>query len=170
MIDYDLIIAGDLDHQTLTRAWKILNGNGQELIQTLRVHLCTPGGDCAIWTALIDILSPWRDSELVTIAMGEVCSGGVPILASGTRGRRGIYRNTMIGLHEPYLSETTPDPAVQASEMRIAESMKARFYNLLAEHTDHRACWWRRRLTGQSMIWIDAKEAIKWGLADKVLG
>lgn len=166
--DHVMLLTGELGMEQVTSVWKYtqLKKTG-----TLRLYLCTEGGEVSSWTAIIDLLSDIRArDQLVTVAMGEVCSGGVPILAYGTPGRRGIYRHTMIGLHEPYLTSTTPDPAVLRAEVKTLESMRDRFYTLMAQLTQRRPSWWRHRLAGQSLIWIDAKEAIRWRLADVVLG
>ena len=139
--------------------------------EELTVYLCTPGGEFAAWAGIVDLLSDLREQgNLVTVAVGEVCSGGIPILAAGSPGRRGVFRHAMLGLHEPFLGETTADPAVQSAEVRCLESMRQRFYNMMAEFTTHTAKWWRKQLTNQSMLWIDAKQAVRWGLADHVLG
>ncbi|NIN65438.1 MAG: hypothetical protein GTO63_12225, partial [Anaerolineae bacterium] len=165
-----MMITGELEMRHVELLWKTLHAEHVDC-ETVRLSLCTPGGDFSAWAGIIDLLEPVRSAgQLVTIAVGEVCSGGVPILASGTPGRRGVYRHTMLGLHEPYLACTTDDPAVQASDMKLLDSMKARFYNLMAEYTRHRAKWWRDRLAAKSLIWIDAKQAVRWGIADKVLG
>lgn len=163
-----MFLCGDLGNSAIIRVATFRNENEDFDLQLV---LCTPGGEFSSWCGIIDLLSGHRaKGDLSTVAVGEVCSGGVPILASGCRGRRGIFRHAMIGLHEPFLEHITADPAVQASEMRLLESMRARYYNMFAEFTPHTVKWWRARLANQSMLWIDAKEAIKWGLADVILG
>ncbi len=162
-----ILLCGELNHAAVQYVWDQVNNDIDRGIVTI----CSPGGEFAAWSAIIDVLDAWRSSDaLCTVGMGEVASGAVPILASGTPGRRGIYRHAMVGLHEPYLDETTADPAVQASEVRIIAAMKDRFYNLLAEYTNNRPSWWRKRLAGKSMVWIDAQQAIKWRIADRILG
>jgi ATP-dependent protease ClpP protease subunit len=166
----DIMVCGELNHEVVNDVWYTALHQEPRADQ-VTLYLCSPGGEFAAWSAVIDLLSTYRDCEqLCTVGMGEVASGAVPILASGSPGRRGIYRHAMVGLHEPFLDETTPDPAVQSSEMRIIEAMKARFYNLLAEYTNNRPSWWRKRLAGQSMVWIDARQAVRWRIVDHVLG
>lgn len=165
-----ILLCGELNHDQVQRMWEMVSVPPHP-IEKLTVEICSPGGDFAAWSAIIDMLSDVRDQGcLVTVGLGEIASGAVPILASGTPGRRGVYRHAMVGLHEPYLDETTPDPAVQASEVRIIAAMKDRFYNLLAEYTNNRPSWWRKRIAGKSMVWIDAQQAVKWRIADRILG
>lgn len=166
--EHAILLTGELGMDHVKTIWRRtqLRSSGP-----VKLYLCTEGGDLAAWVAIIDMLSELHErGDLVTVGMGEVCSGGVPILAYGSPGRRGIYRHTMIGLHEPYLTSTTADPAVLRAEVKTLESMRDRFYTLMARLTQRRPSWWRKRLSGQSLVWIDAKEAIRWRLADVILG
>jgi ATP-dependent Clp protease protease subunit len=166
----DILLCGELNHEMVSDAWYMVFKKEPDPHQ-ITMWLCSPGGEFAAWSALIDLTSSWRDQgQLCTVGIGEIASGAVPILAAGTPGRRGIYRHAMVGLHEPYLDETTADPAVQANEMRTIAAMKDRFYNLLAEYTNNRPSWWRKRIAGKSMVWIDAQQAVKWRIVDRILG
>ena len=162
-----LVMAGELNYSLLQTVLHNLQ-HFQE--KKLEVIIATEGGDEIVWLALIDIFSKWRkENNLMTIGLGEVCSGGIPILASGNAGQRFAFRHTMFGLHLPFLTDTVADPGVQATNQALFTALADRFINLLMEFTGKRRKFWRDLLWGKSMVWIDAKQAKKWRIIDEIL-
>jgi ATP-dependent Clp protease protease subunit len=149
-----------------TEAPMVLGGAGQ----TYSLSVCSPGGDCHVYGAIVDLLSPIADAGLLqTIALGQCCSGAPLIVASGNKGQRYSYRNTSWMLHEPYRAEFTEDSGAQAAEIRDLESTRDRYYNLLCEFTGRTRRFWRHRVQGKSLYFFDAKEAKRCGLVDEVI-
>ena len=90
------------------------------------------------------------------------------LLAAGTAGKRFLLTNSRILLHQPLISGVLEGPATDLDiQAREIIRVRKRIYEILAGHT------------GQSIErieadcdrdrWFDSGEAIKYGLADKVL-
>jgi len=167
-----LKVLGELTNETVSvmvDAYYSLLNSAEEEDANLSVVVSSGGGNSDVYCCFVDLFSWWRDRRRVeTLALGEVMSGASLIVAAGSRGHRVSMAHTLFGLHEPYLAETTADPAVFDSEKRGLQSAVDRFYSLLEDLTDTQARTWRRRLHGKSMVIFDAKQALKWNLIDKV--
>ena len=165
-----LKIVGDLNDETISTmvdAYYKMNNRSKE--DVLSAVVCSGGGNSDVYCCFVDLFSWWRKrGQIETLALGEVMSGASLIVAAGSRGYRISMHHTLFGLHEPYLNETTADPAVFDSEKRNLQSATDRFYSLIAELTDTSERTWRRRLHGKSLVVFDAKQALKWNLIDKV--
>lgn len=160
----DLLIVGALNHETIRSLYRHYTPG-----EPFYLSVCTQGGDADVWLTAVDLLGTARTGgELYTCGFGEVLSGGPLLVAMGSPGCRRAGRHTLFGMHEPYLTGVTEDPAAQACEFRMIESMKDRFYNLLAEITPHTKRFWRNRLHNQPMLYFDAQDACKMGLIDEV--
>jgi ATP-dependent Clp protease, protease subunit len=136
----------------------------------VNVVVASEGGNSDVYSVFIDCTRRHRDAgSLLTLAAGEVYSGAPIIVAAGSPGKRCSYEHCLFGLHEPYLQETTGDPAVLKSELQMLQSTIDRFYTILSELTGTTVKTWRSRLSGKSMVGFDAKQALRWGLIDKII-
>ena len=135
----------------------------------LNVVISSEGGNSDVFCVFVDLFSDLRKrGKVETLAVGEVMSGAPLIVAAGSPGRRIAMKHTLFGLHEPFVSEVTDDPAVQLDEMRTLQSTVDRFYSLLSELTGTSVRTWRNRIHGRSLVTFDAKQAQKWGIVDSV--
>lgn len=157
-------IIGEICQPTLVNIVKLMHGSG---VDSLRVLVHSGGGDLSVSSALIDILRPLQEAgSLETLGLGEAYSAAPLILAAGSPGKRMAYRNCVLGLHEPYLSDVGE---VTAEHVRMWQATSDRFFNLLSELTGRRVSFWRRRLAGGSMQFYGAREAVRLGLIDLVV-
>lgn len=153
-----LLVAGEIGPESLKALWEFLGeANARE------VWLCSGGG---VWTDALAMIDLIRMAALETVAVGEVASSAAVILAAGAR--RFITPSTMVGLHEPSWGGLGEVSGMWSQNRAAMDSTIDRFYSLLGALTKHTPKWWRERLNGHGMIWLDAKEAVKWGLADEV--
>jgi ATP-dependent protease ClpP protease subunit len=142
----------------------------QKICGPILVAVNSEGGNSDVYSTFLDCSRRHRRAGVLeTLAVGEVYSGATVIVASGSAGKRYSYEHALWGMHEPYLPETTGDPAVLQSEIRMLQSTVDRFYSIIAELTKTSVATWRRRLKGQSMVSFDAKQALKWKLIDSII-
>jgi ATP-dependent Clp protease protease subunit len=64
----------------------------------IRIILCTPGGEVTGVYILLDAMDMCT-SDIQVIAQGQCSSGGVFILAHGTKGKRLVYPRTKLFIH-----------------------------------------------------------------------
>lgn len=164
-----IFLFGELTMPRLTRDVldAVVNPEGVHLV----LWLSGPGTDAPVYRALHGMLRHYRaDDRLETRAVGDVESGYVILATLGSPGLRFAHRYAIFGLHEPYLSAVTEDPAAQAVERAALEKERKYFYDLLAELTGRQRAWWRRRLKGKSMLYLEPHEAKRAGLVDDIFG
>jgi ATP-dependent Clp protease protease subunit len=90
------------------------------------------------------------------------------LLAGGTSGKRYLLSNSRVLLHQPLISGVLEGPATDLDiEAREILRLRSRLYKILAGHTGQ----------DQEKIeadcdrnkWLEANEAIDYGLADSIL-
>jgi ATP-dependent Clp protease protease subunit len=130
------------------------------------LYINSPGGIISSGLALYDAMQGAR-SDISTVCMGQAASMGAIILCSGAAGKRYIWPNARVMIHQPLLSGSlfgaASDIQIQAEEMlRVREEIN----RILAKHT-------QKKIT-QIMDdtdrdkFMNAKEALTYGIVDKI--
>jgi ATP-dependent Clp protease protease subunit len=133
----------------------------------IHFYINSPGGSITAGLAIYDTMQFLR-CDVATYCIGQAASMAAWLLAGGHEGKRYLLGNNRVLLHQPLLSGQLIGPAtdldIEAQEML---RLRARMYDILAKHT------------GQSPekvekdcdrnLWLNATEAIEYGLADRVL-
>lgn len=131
----------------------------------IKVLVTTPGGMVDVGFAIHDIFR-FVASPVYTIGAGFVASMGVPIMLSAPKERRFALPNTRFMMHQP-----STGAAGQASDIRITAQeilkVRERLNQLISEETGQPI----EKVAQDSDrdYWIDADEAVKYGLITKVV-
>ena len=135
--------------------------------EDITFYINSPGGSISAGLAIYDAMQ-FAKSEIRTICMGQAASFGAVLLAAGTKGKRDIWENARVMIHQPLIMGNmvgvASDIEIQAEEMlRIKGIMNG----ILAKHT------------GQSVEKIEkdtdrdnflsANDTVEYGLADNVI-
>ncbi|MDH4263491.1 MAG: ATP-dependent Clp protease proteolytic subunit [Spirochaetia bacterium] len=127
----------------------------------------SPGGVISSGMAVFDIMS-MISSPVYTITMGMAASMGALLFAAGKKGHRYMFQHARVMIHQPLISGQIVAPAIDI-KIHADEIKKTRLElnRILSE------------ATGKSMdqiqkdtdrdYWLNAEEAIKYGIADKTL-
>ncbi len=90
------------------------------------------------------------------------------LLAGGKAGKRFLLANNRILLHQPLITGILEGPATDLEiEAKEILRLRARLYDILAKHTDQKPE--KVEKDCDRNLWFDAEEAIKYGLADRIL-
>lgn len=130
-------------------------------------YINSPGGSISAGLAIYDAMQ-FAKSDIRTVCMGQAASFGAVLLAAGTKGKRDIWENARVMIHQPLIMGNmvgvASDIEIQAEEML---RIKGILNGVLAKHT------------GQSVEKIEsdtdrdnflsAKETVEYGLADNVI-
>lgn len=104
--------------------------------------------------------------DVITVAMGMAASMGSVILAGGAKGKRYALPHTEIMIHQPLGGAEG-----QATEIRLAAEHILRtgetLYTILAKHTGQPIEKIRQDCDRDNFM--DAKQALKYGLIDKII-
>jgi len=136
--------------------------------QQITIMLNTPGGDGAAMWQLIDNMCLCQ-IPICTMGFGQVASAGIFILAAGDKGLRYISPNTMLMSHQYSTGYGGKEHELQSAvkEVSIISEMMMAHY---IKHTGKSETYIRKHLLPASDCYLTPAEAVKHGIADKILG
>lgn len=131
----------------------------------IQLYINSPGGEVTAGLAIYDTMK-YIKSDVSTICVGMAASMGAVLLASGTKGKRFALPNADIMIHQPSGGAQGMASDIEITAKKIIETKK-QLNKILAE------------ATGQSLKvierdtdrdrWLNAEEAMKYGLVDQVI-
>jgi len=131
----------------------------------ITIYINSPGGFTGDGWALVDVMEKCRCS-IKTIGVGEICSMALPILLAGTQGRRYISKRAFVMIH-PVSIGTNDYVSFVKSRILNAEQYEKLYDDYVLDRSDL-----PKKILEEAKAkekWLTAKEAIKYGLADKEL-
>jgi ATP-dependent Clp protease protease subunit len=166
--DRIIFLGGPIDDTTanLIIAQMLFLSN-EDAKKDIHFYINSPGGAITAGLAIYDTMQFLR-CEVATYCVGQAASMGAVLLAGGHPGKRFLLASNRVLLHQPLISGQLIGPATDLDiEAKEILRLRARLYDILANHT------------GQSTekvekdcdrnLWLDAAEAIEYGLADRIL-
>lgn len=141
----------------------------QDTEKDIALYINSPGGSISAGLAIYDTMQ-YIKCDVSTICLGMAASMGAFLLAGGTKGKRFALPNSEILIHQPAIHGNGIQG--QATEIQIVsehlQKIKQRTNKILAENTGR---------TVEELIrdterdnYMSAKEALEYGLIDKVMG
>lgn len=130
-------------------------------------YINTPGGSITAGMAVYDTMQ-LITSPVTVVVTGMAASMGSILLSGAKKGRRLLYPHSRVLIHQPLISGRFIGPAtdinIQAQEM---EKLRAELNQILADASGQPL----ERITRDTDrdFYLNAKEAIEYGLADKVV-
>ncbi len=138
---------------------------GQDPDKDIHLYINSPGGSISAGMAIYDTMN-FIKCDVSTICIGMAASMGSFLFAAGAKGKRLVLPNSEIMIHQP-LGGTKG----QASDIKIQADhilfIRNRMNRLLAEMTGQPIEVIERDTDRDN--WMTAEEAVKYGLADKVV-
>jgi ATP-dependent Clp protease protease subunit len=133
----------------------------------IHFYINSAGGSITSGLAIYDTMQFLR-CDVATYCIGQAASMAAVLLAGGKTGKRFVLANSRVLLHQPLIAGVLEGPATDLDiEAKEILRLRSRLYNILAQHT------------GQSPekvekdcdrnLWLEAKEAISYGLVDRIL-
>jgi len=135
--------------------------------QEIKFYINSPGGVVTSGMVIYDTMRMIQ-SPVITICMGLAASMGSILLSGGVKGKRLIYPHGEVMIHQPsiggYFQAASADIEIHAKQMQRTKEISAQ---ILANNT------------GKSLerimkdfdrdYWMDAKEAVDYGIVDAVI-
>ena len=132
----------------------------------ISLYINSPGGSVTATLAMIDTINHIKN-DVSTICIGIAASGGAWLLSAGTKGKRFALPNSEIMIHQPLMGGVQG----QASDIAItAEQIiktKKRLVDIMAKNTGQSIAKVEKDVDRD--YFMDADEAKKYGIVDKVL-
>jgi ATP-dependent Clp protease protease subunit len=146
---------------------KLLLLDADKTGQEIKFYINSPGGVVTSGMVIYDTMKMLK-SPVTTICMGLAASMGSILLSGGVKGKRLIYPHGEVMIHQPslggYIQGVSTDLEIQAKQTKRVKEIGAR---ILAENCGK---------TFQQVMkdfdrdyWMDAGEAVEYGIVDKVL-
>lgn len=133
----------------------------------ISIYINSPGGSITAGMAIHDTMR-YIKCDVSTICMGMAASMGAFLLASGTKGKRLVLPNAEVMIHQPLisggLSGQATDIKIHSDHLiRTREKLNMLLSNYTGQPYD-RVC-----LDTERDNYMTAEQAVKYGLADKLL-
>jgi len=137
----------------------------QDSKKDIVMYVNSPGGHVTAGLAIYDTMQ-YIKPDVSTVCMGMAASMGAVILAGGAKGKRYALENSEVMIHQPLGGIQG-----QASDIHIhAEHIiatKKRLNSILAKHSGQKLAKVEEDTDRDN--YLTAKEALKYGLVDKVI-
>ena len=135
--------------------------------EDIKFYINSPGGVVTSGMVMYDTMQMMK-SPVITICMGLAASMGSILLSGGVKGKRLIYPHGEVMIHQPslggHIQGVSADLEIQARQTQRVKEIGAK---ILADNC------------GKSMdrimkdfdrdYWMDAEEAVAYGIVDKVV-
>lgn len=129
------------------------------------LYINSPGGSVTAGMAIYDTMN-FIKSDVVTICVGMCASMGAFLLSSGCKGKRMSLKNGEVMIHQPLGGVKGQASDIQIHADRIIK-MKKKLNSILASNTSKDMKVIERDTERDN--YMDAKEALEYGLIDKII-
>ena len=166
--DRIIFLGGPIDDATanLIIAQMLFLSN-EDVKRDIHFYINSPGGGITAGLAIYDTMQFLR-CEVATYCVGQAASMAAVLLAGGHPGKRFLLASNRILLHQPLISGQLIGPATDLDiEAKEILRLRARLYDILAQHTGQTTE--KVEKDCDRNLWLDAAEAIEYGLADRIL-
>jgi ATP-dependent Clp protease protease subunit len=135
--------------------------------EEIKFYINSPGGVVTSGMVMYDTMRMMK-SPVSTICMGLAASMGSILLSGGIKGKRFIYPNGEVMIHQPslggYMQGVSKDLEIRAEQTRRVKEIGAK---ILAENCGKSV---EQIMTDFDRdYWMNAQEAIKYGIVDKLI-
>ena len=132
-------------------------------------NISTWGGCARGMFAVYDTMRAVREQcDVVTYGLGKVMSAGVLLLAAGTKGKRKIGKNCRVMIHSVRADQFG---AIHNLENEFEETkwLQEAHINALIEESDMTKKHLKKLLDRKVNVYLTAKEAVEYGIADIIV-
>ena len=164
--DRIIMLSGEVNDQVAsTIVAQLLFLEAQDPDKDIYFYINSPGGVITSGLSMFDTMN-YIKPDIVTICMGQAASMGAFLLSSGTPGKRYALPNARIMIHQPSggAQGQSTDIQIQAEEIqRLKDSLN----EIMAKNCGKKAKQLEKDTERDNFM--SSKEAVEYGLIDKVL-
>lgn len=131
----------------------------------ISLYINSPGGSVYDGLAIYDTMQ-FIKPQVATYGIGLQASMGAFLLSSGAKGKRFLLPSSRVMIHQPS-SGTQGKVTDQEISLREALRLKDLLNEILAKNTGQKLA--KIKADVERDFWMDAKEAVAYGLVDKVV-
>lgn len=161
-----IFLSGPIDdHVANTVIAQLLFLQSEDPKKEISLYLNSPGGSVTAGMAIIDTMNHIKN-DVSTVCVGIAASMGAVILSAGEKGKRYILPNAEVMIHQPLggIEGQASDIAITAKHIL---KTRERLNTMLADNTGKPLAQIEKDVDRD--FFLDAEEAKKYGIIDKVL-
>lgn len=161
-----IFISGVIDdHLANTVIAQLLFLQSEDPKKDISLYVNSPGGSVTAGLAIIDTMNHVKN-DVSTVCVGIAASMGAVILSAGEKGKRFVLPNAEVMIHQPLggVEGQAADIAITAKHIL---KTRERLNKMLAENTSKPLAQIEKDVDRD--FFLDAEEAKKYGIVDKVL-
>lgn len=165
--DRIIMLDGEINDQTASLIIsQLLYLNSVDKDKDISLYINSPGGSVSAGLGIIDTMN-LISNDVITTGMGMSASMGAMILLSGAKGKRSVLPHSEVMIHQPLGGAQGQATDVLLTAKHLEKTRKI-LYTMIANATGKTydevadAC--------ERDNYLDADEAIAFGLVDKVIG
>ena len=130
----------------------------------ISIYLNTPGGSVYAGLGIYDTMQ-FVKSKVATICTGMAASMGAVLLVAGEQGMRAALPHSRVMIHQPLggIQGQASDIEITAREIL---KLKDELYQIISDHSGQAIE--KIRQDADRDYWMTAKEALEYGMIDKV--
>jgi ATP-dependent Clp protease protease subunit len=130
----------------------------------ISIYLNTPGGSVYAGLGIYDTMQ-FVKSKVATICTGMAASMGAVLLVAGEKGMRAALPHSRVMIHQPLggIQGQASDIEITAREIL---KLKDELYQIISDHSGQTMD--KIRQDADRDYWMTAKEALEYGMIDKV--
>ena len=135
----------------------------------IELFISSGGGAVSEMFAIYDLMQlVKKNRDIATFGYGKVASAGVPLLATGTPGKRHIGPNTRVMLHHCSSTVSGPQPSLRTNFEEL-EKVEEMMVQLLADNSKLSTEEIYEIFSSNTDKYFSAEEALEMGLVDKII-
>lgn len=131
----------------------------------ISLYINSPGGSVYDGLAIYDTMN-FIKPNVATYGIGLQASMGAFLLSSGEKGKRHLLPSSRVMIHQPS-SGTQGKVTDQEISLRESIRIKKMLNEIMAKNTGQKLS--KIEKDAERDYWMDASEAVKYGLADKIV-
>lgn len=161
-----IFLTGEVNDQMAnTIVAQLLFLESEDPKKEISLYVNSPGGSVSAGMAIIDTMNHIKP-EVSTICVGIAASMGAWILSQGQKGKRFALPNAEILIHQPLggVSGQASDIAITAENIL---KIKKKMMKMLSDATGQKVEKIEKDVDRD--FWMDADEAKKYGIVDKIM-
>jgi len=133
----------------------------------IKMYINSPGGSISAGMSIYDTMQ-MISSPVSTVCIGMAASMGAVLLSGGEKGKRFIFPNAEVMIHQPSIGGIVQD---QAANLYITaehiKKTKERLTRILAENTGQP--YEKVLKDADRDFWLDSKSSVEYGIVDKII-
>jgi ATP-dependent Clp protease protease subunit len=168
--DRAIFLSEDVTKDTATElSALLLYYDNEDHESPITLYVNSNGGDAYALANIYDVMQ-MISAPVKTICLGKCYSAGAVILASGSHGERCALKSSKIMIHGIQFMFPIPGTDLINSKnyYDFIKENNDNIMKILAKHTGHTLE--KVKEDCKQDVWMDAKQALEYGLIDKIIG